>query len=408
MKILLSEGSSLSARHTLYALGQEHVIDVLDPDPLCQTRFSRFVNRFHRCPPYGKDPLAYLERLQQVLANGDYDVLVPTHEQIYVIAKCRERLQRYAALAVPPFETVDLLQSKVSFSRLLQELELPQPPGRIVTSADELANKTQLPCFVKEPYSTAGRGVHLVQSLDELQALAKRLSAAGCFEDGGALLVQMNATGVQCTAQSVFQCGDLVGFHCFEARAIGVGGMSIARVSVRNDAVRDHVSRLGKHLNWHGALFLDFFFDSGNGPQYIEANPRIGETVNAMLSGVNLAELLVQVSLGGKVDPLPLGKEGVRTHSGFMVLMSAAMRGADRRGLLRESWSWIRRTDLYQTGEDELTRLSDDATSLIPAAAMALQLIARPTRVHRLVDKAVSNYALSEAAVRQIQSLERP
>ena len=49
---------------------------------------------------------------------------------------------------------------------------------------------------------------------------------------------------------------------------------------------------------------LDYLYDMANGrPAYIDANPRIGETVNATLSGLNLCELLVQVSRGGAVAP---------------------------------------------------------------------------------------------------------
>src|SRR6056297_1898552 len=169
LRILLSEGSSLSARQTLYALGGRHAIDVLDPDPICQGRFSRFVRRFHRCPAYGKDPLGYLAALQRRVESGTYDVLIPTHEQVYLVSKCRERLQPHVGLAVPAFSKLDLLQSKVCFSRLLDELELPQPPCRIVTSAEELLASGPLPCFVKQPYSTAGQAVDWVRDRDALQ-----------------------------------------------------------------------------------------------------------------------------------------------------------------------------------------------------------------------------------------------
>ena len=406
LRILLSEGSSLSARHTLYALGGRHSIDVLDPDPLCQGRFSRFVGRFHRCPAYGKDPLGYLDTLQRLVSSGSYDVLVPTHEQVYLIAKCREQLQSHVGLAVPSFEKIDLLQSKVRFSELLDQLNLPQPPCRVITTAQELLDSDPLPCFIKQPYSTAGRGVHLVRSRDELRLLLEQLAGTDAWEEGRELLVQSPAIGVQATAQSVFQHGQLVGFHCFEARALGVGGMSMARVSAIHDDVREHLRILGQHLDWHGALFLDYFYDAQQGPQYIEANPRIGETVNALLSGVNLCEQLIHVSVGDAVDPLPIGRPGVRSHSGFMILMAAAVAGGSRCDLLREAWAWLSSTQLYAASEDELTRPGVDLLSLVPAAATSAQLFARPARAHTLVNKAVENYSLPDARVREIQLMD--
>ena len=54
-RVLVSEGSSLSAREAITALGMAgHRVGVCDPDPLCLGRFSRFVTHYYRCPPIGK------------------------------------------------------------------------------------------------------------------------------------------------------------------------------------------------------------------------------------------------------------------------------------------------------------------------------------------------------------------
>ena len=63
--------------------------------------------------------------------------------------------------------------------------------------------------------------------------------------------------------------------------------------------MRQQIHKIGEFLSWHGALFIDYFYDRDTArPEYIEANPRIGETVNAMLSGINLPQLLVEISRG--------------------------------------------------------------------------------------------------------------
>jgi hypothetical protein len=49
MRILLSEGSSTSARKAITALGREgHAVAICDPDPHCLGGFYGFVRRFHR------------------------------------------------------------------------------------------------------------------------------------------------------------------------------------------------------------------------------------------------------------------------------------------------------------------------------------------------------------------------
>jgi len=52
----MSEGSSLSARESLTALGRaEFEVDVIDANPLCLARFSKFCRRVHRAPHFGLD-----------------------------------------------------------------------------------------------------------------------------------------------------------------------------------------------------------------------------------------------------------------------------------------------------------------------------------------------------------------
>ena len=60
-KILLSEGSSFSARETITALGLAgHRVELVSAEPLCLGRFSRFVSRVHAAPASGADPDGYL------------------------------------------------------------------------------------------------------------------------------------------------------------------------------------------------------------------------------------------------------------------------------------------------------------------------------------------------------------
>src|SRR4051794_27308160 len=128
-RILLSEGSSLSARETITALGLSgYVIDLCDPNPLCLGRVSRFVRRFHRCPSLRADPAAYLRFVLNLLDEEHYDVLLPVHEQAFLFARAREVLQARVALAITDFSSFLRLQGKVSFVRLLDELAIPHPP----------------------------------------------------------------------------------------------------------------------------------------------------------------------------------------------------------------------------------------------------------------------------------------
>jgi predicted ATP-grasp superfamily ATP-dependent carboligase len=270
-----------------------------------------------------------------------------------LLSRFRDALQSRVAIAVPEFAALERLQNKALFSRLLTELGLPQPETVILRNRNELNQSWRYPFYLKLPHSTGGGGVFFVESADVLVGRMDNLIQRKLFNDGGEILVQQPARGVLSTVQAVFNRGQLIGIHSFEARRLGVGGMSTARVSADHPVVRQHVARIGGHLNWHGAFFIDYFYDAARGwPEYIEANPRIGESVNAMLSGVNLPELMVRISLGESPQPVTPGRVGVRTHNLLMVLMSAAYEGQRRKALWREIRQCMGRRGLYEDSEE--------------------------------------------------------
>jgi predicted ATP-grasp superfamily ATP-dependent carboligase len=408
LSILLSEGSSLSARQTLYALGPAgHVIDVCDPrSAMCLARFSRHVRACHRCPSFTADPDGYLTFLEARLRATHYDVLLPTHDQVYLLAGCRDRLGVLTGLPVPEFAALERLQSKASFVRLLHELALPHPPTTIVHTRAELQEACTFPCYVKLSHSTAGCGVWYLGDATAMRVLGGKLEAEGLLSGASEVVVQQPASGTLGVAQSVFQKGRLVAAHCYMARALGVGGSARARVSVSHPIVIKHLASLGAHLHWHGALMLDYLWDEvRDRPEYIEANPRIGETFNATQSGVNLCELLLQVGLGITVPAAPPSRPGIRTHSLLMTLLAAGERGQTRRRLLRELATAGRRTGIYENSEDEVTRWRDDPPSLIPAAYLTARLLLNPRHAAAVIKDTVDNYALTARAARAIREL---
>ena len=144
-------------------------------------------------------------------------------------------------------------------------------------------------------------------------------------------MVQGVAKGIESISYAVFQHGRLVGYNGAEFDWPGMRGWALCGTSKTHAKVIDHLRKIGETLNWHGALFLDYFYDPATQtPLYIECNPRIGGACQAMTAGVNLAQQLVKISAGEKAEPLPLGQEGVRFHQGFLMMLTLALEGANR------------------------------------------------------------------------------
>ena len=134
MRILLSEGGSTSAREAITALAVAgHEVDICDPAPHCLGRFSRLIRRYRRCPGLRDDPEGYCAFILEQVESGRFDVLIPIHEQGFLLAKVQDRLRGKIAVALPTFESYERAHNKVSFTRLLAELGLPHPPTLFVT-----------------------------------------------------------------------------------------------------------------------------------------------------------------------------------------------------------------------------------------------------------------------------------
>jgi hypothetical protein len=410
IRILLTEGSSLSARQTITALGQYgYTLDICDPNPLCISRFSRFVRHYSRCPAAGTDPLGYLAFVLRRLSREHYDVLLPVHEQALLFAKVRDRLPEGVHTALAPFDAFLQVQGKVAFARLMQRLSLPQPSTHIVRSRADLEALDHFPYYLKTDYSTAGQGVWRVIDKGERDRAALMLEQQGLFGGIHELVIQQEATGTLCQAQTVFAQGRLLAVHCTQTRGVSVGGGHAARMGADHPSVREHLVTLGQALEWHGPLALDYLFDDATGtPTYIECNPRLVEPMNATLSGINLADLTVRVALGeeGASGTPRSGQPGIRSHSLMALLLGGADHGASRREVLHIIGEDLRGRGIFAQSREDLTPIRSDPLGLIPLSVVTGQLLLRPGVAHHIATGAVNAYSLTAATVQTIMAFD--
>lgn len=394
--MLLTEGSSLTSREVVSCLGPVgYHLEVLDPDPICVTRFSRWVRKVHRCPHAGADPLAYVESLGRVVEERRIDVVLPTHEQAWLLANARPLLAASVRVSLAEAAAFERVQSKIEFARLLDELELPQPGWRVVDSVDDLQDLA-FPYWLKAAFSTAGRGVR------EVRDARSRAQALSALLGEGPVMAQQPAAGQYGQVQGLFDRGRLVAVHTNVQRRRGVGGSAAARLSVDHAAPREHIAALGEALSWEGGLTLDYMHEDGS-PQYIECNPRTVEPGNAAASGVNIPDLQVRLTLGDDLaGPPRVGLDGVRSHGTIAVLLGGAARGESRRYLLGEIRDATLRRGPYAGSAEQLTPVLRDPPSLLPAAVVLARLLLSPAQSAGMAEHAVSGYSIDPKSVRAV------
>jgi predicted ATP-grasp superfamily ATP-dependent carboligase len=403
-KILISEGSSLSSREAITALGLGgHRVELISSDPMCLGRFSRFVTRVHQAPASGADPDGYLAAVIEIAKTNHIDALIPVHEQAYLFAAARKKLPAGLGIALADFEAFEQVQGKAGFANLLTRLNVQQPSTEIIRSADEFAAERPYPFFVKAAFGTASAGVWRVGDVRQRDALLVQLEALDAFAHG--LLVQAAVTGALERAQAVFDRGRRVASHIYRQVAEGPGGGDVLKISVVNTGVRDTVERIGQALKWHGALSFDYILDDATStPHFIDANPRLVEPMNAWLSGVDLAGALLQISLGETAPVQPDGRAGVLTRLGLMGLLDAARRRSRRRDILREIGLLAAGSGRYRGSREELVPLLTDPWCAIPLGAVVASLLGAPATAARFSETAVAAYSLTPQAIRRLRA----
>jgi predicted ATP-grasp superfamily ATP-dependent carboligase len=403
-KILLSEGSSLSSREAITALGLAgHRVELVSSNLTCLGRFSRFVSNVHRAPASGVDPDGYLAAVIEVANTRKIDAVIPVHEQAYLFAAARKQLPAGLGIALADFEAFEQVQSKAGFATLLMQLNVTQPDTEIIRSADEFAGKRPYPFFVKAAFGTASAGVWRVGDVRQRDALLLQLEAHNAFAEG--LLVQAAVSGALERTQAVFDRGRLVASHIYRQVVEGPGGGDVLKISVVSAGVRNTVARIGQALKWHGALSFDYIRDDATKiPHFIDANPRLVEPMNAWLSGVDLPGALLQISLGETPPVQPDGREGVLTRLGLMGLLDAARQRGRRRDILREIGLLAAGSGRYRGSREELVPLLTDPWCAIPLSIVVARLLRAPAAAARFSDTTVAAYSLTPSAIHRLRA----
>jgi len=411
MRILFSEGSSLSARESLTILGLEgHEIFVIDPNPACICRFSRFTSRYRRSPSPGRESEAYYQFVLELIERERIEVLMPVHEQAFLFSRRLGEISGRAAIALPPFESYRELFSKARFARLLEELGLPHPEGAICATIEEARAWDRFPSYLKTEYGTASMGVWRVGSRDELCAALASPRIGEAIKAGASLIAQESAPGALEIGQAAFDHGRLAAFHCSRRLREGASGSSSVKVGVERPAVREHFERIGRRLGWHGPLSIDYLYEDGTGtPRYIDASPRLVEPMNAFINGVDLprAQLLSSLGRGGEIPPSS-GTRGRKSRMAMLALLKTAQGGGSRRDIIKELCDIKMGRGAYGDGAEELLDAEADPAALVPFAVVLARLLASPRAAARIAAGAVGNYALSETAIREFGEISTP
>jgi carbamoyl-phosphate synthase large subunit len=230
-------------------------------------------------------------------------------------------------------ESIDLAEDRKRFGKLLEELDIPQPPGAIATSVEEAvagARKAGYPVLVRPSYVLGGRAMviaHDEQSVVRYMKEAVEYSQERpvlvdhFLEDAVEVDVDALSDGEDVVISGIMQHIEEAGIHSGDSSCV------LPAVSLKErvlDTIREHTFKLARALKVIGLMNIQFAIQNEK-VFVIEVNPRASRTVPyvSKATGVPLAKIAARLMTGRKLrEFLPENierKADLATGAGYFV-----------------------------------------------------------------------------------------
>jgi carbamoyl-phosphate synthase large subunit len=230
-------------------------------------------------------------------------------------------------------ESIDLAEDRKRFGKLLEELDIPQPPGAIATSVEEAvagARKVGYPVLVRPSYVLGGRA--MVIAYDD-ESVVRYMKEAVEYSQQRPVLVDLfleDAIEVDVDALSdgedvviggIMQHIEEAGIHSGDSSCV----LPSVNLSERTlNTIRDYTFKLARALKVVGLMNIQFAIQNEK-VFVIEVNPRASRTVPyvSKATGVPLAKIAARLMTGRKLrEFLPSNAEqgaDLATGAGYFV-----------------------------------------------------------------------------------------
>ncbi len=205
-------------------------------------------------------------------------------------------------------DSIDLAEDRERFQKLVEKLELKQPPNRTASSKEEalsLASEVGYPLVVRPSYVLGGRAMEIVHTDEDLAAYMD--AAINVSNDSPVLLdrfldlatevdVDCISDGERVLIGGVMEHIEQAGVHS------GDSGCSLPPFSLDDETqkvLEEQVIKLAKGLNVVGLMNTQFAIQ-GNVVYLLEVNPRASRTAPFVSKaiGVPLAKIAAKVMVG--------------------------------------------------------------------------------------------------------------
>ncbi len=327
MKILALDGDVNTCVVSVRALAQAgHRVIVGAPQPSSKAGWSRYCQGTFTYPAPQVDAAGFVDRVAREAAKQPGTLVLPMTEPT-TVALSAARHKIFSAggrMVLPSHECILRAHDKHQTTALARSLGIPVPNTTMLgTMAEARAAAPNLPYPVvlkprtSEEISSDGR-IPLTGYPDYARNPEEFLQAfASLRKQCSWVMVQDYIEGKGAGYFALMHHGELraefAHLRLREVRPTGSG--SCLRVSTKPiPAMRESALQMLRALDYHGAVMIEYRLRPDNTPVFLEANPRLWNSVAlAIYSGVNFPVLLAEMAERGDVaSPMAEYRAGVR------------------------------------------------------------------------------------------------
>ena len=203
---------------------------------------------------------------------------------------------------------IERAENRDAFEHLLEELKIPQPKGKAVTTIEagvKAAEEIGYPVLVRPSFVLGGRAMQIVAKEEHLRHYLQ--TAVEIDEDKPVLVdkyicgkeVEVDAVcdGVDVFVPGIMELVERTGVHSGDSISV-YPTFSISKQA--KEVILDYAKKLGLGIGIRGLFNIQFIVDSQERVYIIEVNPRSSRTVPFLSksTGYPLADIATKVILG--------------------------------------------------------------------------------------------------------------
>ena len=261
------------------------------------------------------DPLYIDDVMSVVRKENPYGVIIQFAGQTG-INLARQLYERNINILGTDFKAVDLAEDRGKFGKVLDELEIPMPVGRMITNIEEAkkaVNELGYPLIVRPSYVIGGRAMQVVY---DDKALENYIKEASSLSEDQPILIDKYIKGIEievdaiCDGENILIPGIM---EHIEKTGVHSGDSITAYppISLSDEVINTLVTyteKIAKRINTVGLINIQYVYD-GKSVYVIEVNPRASRTVPILSKVTNtpMVNIAVQIMLGNKLKDMNYG-----------------------------------------------------------------------------------------------------